>query len=171
MIKLSLKGRAWLKGLHIFLVCAWIGAGISMLLLGFAKQQITNGDELYAVNAAIKLIDDYIVIPAAMGTLLTGLMFSLFTNWGFIKFNWLIFKWFMTIAQILFGTFFLGPWVNGATNIADVQRIEALKDVTYLHFSQMNQYFGLLQVALLVVVVFVSVLKPWGKRNKVKAAK
>ncbi len=165
MKQLSSKGRSWLKGLHIFLVCAWIGAGISMVLLGFAKQQITNGDELYAVNAAIKLIDDFIVIPSAMGTLLTGLLFSLFTNWGFTKFYWVIFKWLMTIAQILFGTFFLGPWVNGATSIADIQRVEALKNASYLYFSQMNQYFGFLQVALLVVVVFVSVLKPWGKRN------
>jgi len=86
MKNLSLKGRLWLKGLHLFLICAWLGAGISMILLGFAKQQTTNGDELYAINAAIKLIDDFIVIPAAMGTLLTGLLFSLFTNWRFAKF-------------------------------------------------------------------------------------
>jgi len=167
MKNLSLKGRAWLKGLHLFLICAWIGAGLSMILLGFAKQQTTNGDELYAINAAIKLIDDFIVIPAAMGTLLTGLLFSLFTNWGFTKFYWVIFKWFMTIGQILFGTFFLGPWVNGATVISDTMRVQAFQDATYLFYSQMNQYFGILQVSLLVVVVFISTLKPWGRRERI----
>jgi len=35
-----------------------------------------------------------------------------------------------------------------------------------LYFSQMNQYFGVLQVSLLIAVVFVSVFKPWGKNTK-----
>ncbi|MTI84851.1 MAG: DUF2269 family protein [Firmicutes bacterium] len=166
MPKLSSGGQKALKSIHIFLVCAWIGAGVSMIVLGFAKEHITNGDELYAFNASIKFIDDFVVIPAAIGTLLTGLLFSWLTNWGFFKFNWIIVKWVATVAQILFGTFFLGPWVNGSTTIADAERLQALQNQTYLYFSQMNKYFGILQVSLLVVVVFISVFKPWGKSRK-----
>ena len=67
MKKLGLKGRAWLKGFHIFFCCAWIGTALSIVLLGFVKGHTPNGDELYAVNASIKLIDDFIIIPAALG--------------------------------------------------------------------------------------------------------
>jgi len=49
--------------------------------------------------------------------------------------------------------------------------VQALQDATYLYYSQMNQYFGILQVSLLVVVVFISVLKPWGKRERINIEK
>lgn len=63
-----------LKRITFFLVCAWIGAGISMLLLGFLKGKAPNGDELATVNYCIKLIDDLIIIPVAMGTLIFGIL-------------------------------------------------------------------------------------------------
>jgi len=167
--KLGLKGKAWLKGFHIFFCCAWVGTGLSMVLLGLVKGHTPNGDELYAVNACIKLLDDFIIIPAAFGSLITGLLICWLTNWGFFKFNWVIFKWISTIAQILFGTFWLGPWTNGATAISDAERAITLKNQTYLYFREMNNYFGSIQVLLLIVVVFISVFKPWGKRTAEKA--
>ncbi|ACV61639.1 conserved hypothetical protein [Desulfofarcimen acetoxidans DSM 771] len=171
MPKLGIKGRQWLKGLHIFFCCTWVGTGLSMVLLGLMKTHVVNGDELFAFNASIKLLDDYIVIPSAFGCLITGLLICWLTNWGFIKFNWVIVKWAATVAQILFGTFFLGPWVNGATAIADADRIHALQNTAYLYDRHMNNIWGSIQVAFLVVLVFISVFKPWGKREATAAKK
>ncbi len=162
--KIGFKGKAWLKGFHIFFACAWLGTGISMMLLSLIKGLTPNGDELYAVNASIKLLDEYIIIPAAFGSLITGLFISLFTNWGFFKFKWVIVKWVATITQIVFGTFFLGPWTNEAFAIADVERGLALQNSTYLHDRQMNLIFGSLQLLLLMAQIFISTIKPWGKR-------
>lgn len=169
MKKLGPKGRAWLKGFHLLFCCAWIGTALSMLLLGFLKGHTPNGDELYAVNASIKLLDDFIIIPAAFGSLITGLLICWLTNWGFFKFNWVIFKWISTISQMIFGTFWLGPWTNGAAAISSAERVMALQNQTYLYFKEMSNYFGSIQTLLLIAVVFISVLKPWGKRNPKKA--
>jgi uncharacterized membrane protein len=168
--KLGVKGKAWLKGFHILFVCAWIGTALSMALLGFLKGHSPNGDELYAVNASIKLMDDFIIIPAALGSFITGVLLCWLTNWGFFKFKWIIFKWIQTIAQILFGTFWLGPWTNGAVFIADTERTLALQNQTYLYFREMTNYFGSIQTLLLIIVVFISILKPWGKRNAQKTS-
>lgn len=165
MKKLGLKGKSWVKGFHVFFACAWVGTGISMVLLAIINGHIQNGDELYAVNASIKQLDDYIIIPAAFGSLITGLLLSLYTNWGFFKFNWVIFKWAATIAQILFGSFCLGPWTNGAAFISDLERGLALQNSEYLHDKQMGAIFGGIQVLLLIIQVFISVYKPWGKRG------
>lgn len=165
MYKFGLKGTKWLKGIHLFFACNWVGAGLTMILLGAYKNTLASGDEVYAMNLAIKLIDDFIIIPAANGALLTGIIYSLFTNWGFFKFHWITVKYIMTIGLILFGTFFLGPWVNGSVDIVNTERIGALTNATYQHFTQMNLYFGSLQVFLMVVVVFISIFKPWGKRK------
>ncbi|SMB83460.1 conserved hypothetical protein [Desulfonispora thiosulfatigenes DSM 11270] len=165
MAKLGVKGTKTLKGIHLFFVCAWLGAGISLFMLGLFKGSITNGDELYAMNLATKIIDDYLIIPAAMGTLLTGIIYSIFTRWGFFKFKWITFKYIITVAQILFGSFFLGPWLNEAIKIVDLERSAALQNLTYLHNSQMNLYLGAVQMSLLVVVIFISIYKPWGKKK------
>ena len=142
-----------------------------MMLLAFVKGYTPQGDELYAVNACIKLLDDYIIIPSAFGCLITGLLICWLTNWGFIKFNWVIVKWVATVAQIIFGTFWLGPWTNNATAIADADRINALHNAIYLYDRHMNNIWGSVQVAFLVVLVFISVFKPWGKRGKVATGK
>lgn len=164
MRKLGQRGRGWLKGFHILLVCAWMGTAFSMMLISMLKGFTSKGDELYAYNLAIKLMDDYIIIPAAIGTLVTGLIFSLFTNWGFFKHKWITFKWIVTVSLILFGTFWLGPWTNGATAIADAERALALQNQTYIYNRNMANIFGSAQALILIVVIFISVFKPWKKK-------
>lgn len=168
MKQIGLTGKAWLKGFHIFLACLWIGAAASMVLLSFFRGQITNGDELWAVHASIKMIDDFIIIPSAIGCLVTGILFSWLTNWGFFKFPWIIVKYVITIGAILFGTFYLGTWVNGMEAISKVERLAALENSTYLQYAKLNLYFGSLQAFTLIVAAFISVFKPWGKRGVIK---
>ena len=168
MKQLGLTGKAWLKGFHIFFACLWIGAAASMVLLNFVRGHAVSGDEIWAVNASIKLIDDFIIIPAAFGCLITGILFSWLTNWGFVKFNWVIVKYVINIVAILFGTFYLGPWVNGMEAISAVERMAALQNPIYINSVKMSGYFGALQAFTLIVAVFISVFKPWGKRDKPK---
>lgn len=165
-MKLGQRGRNWLLGFHIFFNCAWIGTAMSMVLLMFIKGTPSNGDELYAVSAAIKLMDDFIIIPAALGSLVTGLLFCWLTNWGFTKFYWIILKWVTTIVLIVFGTFWLGPWTNGIAAMSDKMRLMALQDPVYLHFREMSLIFGTSQLVVLLVLIFITALKPWGRRKK-----
>lgn len=166
MKKLGVKGRAWLKGFHVFFSCAWLGTALSMMLVMLLKSTLPNGDELYAAMASIKLMDDFIIIPAALGSLITGLLICWLTNWGFTRFNWVMVKWVVTIALVLFGTFWLGPWLNGATAMADAERALALQNSTYLYYRQMNLIFGSAQALILVILIFITALKPWGSRKK-----
>lgn len=90
-----------------------------------------------------------VVIPGAIGSLLTGLLYSLFSNWGFFKHNWLTFKWIVTVTAILFGTFFLGPWETAMMEISGKIGLASLTDSAYLYNQQMNLMFGTLQVLVL----------------------
>ena len=75
----------------------------------------------------------------------------------------------MTVAQILFGTFALGPWINENVEIANQFRDAALDNATLLQNIEMSQIWGTIQVLLLVLVFLViSVLKPWKGRRKKK---
>lgn len=165
-MELGVKSKAWLKGFHILFACAWLGSALSMILVLATQARPNSGLDLYSVTLSLKVIDDFIIIPGAMGCLFTGLLYSCFTKWGFTKFYWIIFKWVMIILQIAMGTFFLGPWLNNMLNISNEIGFKPAQNYLYASNFNLNLYFGILQASLLIVVVFVSILKPWGKRVK-----
>ena len=150
-------------GLHIFFAAVWVGGGCSLIAMqAFLRSDIAGAR--YGIDISLKFIDDFIIIPGAMGCLATGLVFSLFTNWGFFKHAWITVKWAINIGGVLFGTFFLGPWLNSLPPISKTLGAAALSDPLYIHNKFMNQTFGPVQVATLVFAVFISVLKPWRKK-------
>lgn len=162
MKKLSAKGQKWLKGVHILCACMWIGAAIILCLMNqFLKAD--DGMQLYGIDVSMKFIDDFIIIPGANGALLTGIVYAIFTNWGWFRRRWIIIKWGITIYGIVFGTFWLGPWVNGLVPISKVHGLGAWTDPIYLHNRSMVFYWGAIQLGTLIFALFISVLKPWKK--------
>lgn len=168
MQKLNAKGLRWLKGFHLIAVSCWIGGAIALILLYFLKDGVIDGDVLFGINQSIHHVDMVVVvIPGAFGCLITGLIYSSFSNWGFFKHNWLIFKWIVTVTAILFGTFFLGPWETNMMEISGKLGMSSLNDQTYVYNQKMNFIFGGMQCLILMITVFVSIFKPW-KKKKVK---
>ena len=137
-----------------------------MLLLYFLKRDVADGSVLFGMNQSIHHVDmSVVVIPGAFGCLLTGLVYSVFSNWGFFRHNWLVFKWFVTVAAILFGTFWLGPWETTMMEISANLGLKALQDRAYLYNQKMNLVFGTLQCFVLIMTVFISIFKPWKKKS------
>ena len=89
MKKMSAKGQKQLKGIHILCACMWVGAAIILSFMNpFLKA--TDGMQLYGIDVSMKFIDDFIIIPGANGALLTGLVYSIFTGWGWFKHKWIM---------------------------------------------------------------------------------
>ena len=161
-MKVGQTTRKWIIGTHILFAGLWVGAALCMLLIQFVLEPDAGGDEIAAYTTAVKLIDDFIIIPAAMGSLLTGLLTSTLLGWGFFRHRWVAVKWAITVTAIIFGTFWLGPWTNGMAEIADKLRHLAPAHVTFRHDYLMNAIFGSLQLGVLVFTVFISTFRPWG---------
>jgi uncharacterized membrane protein len=169
MKKLNANGLRWLRGFHLMAVSCWVGGVVALMLLYFLKKGVTDGGVLYGMNQSIHHVDMWVVVtPGAFGCLFTGLIYSLFSHWGFFKHNWLIVKWVITIIAIASGTFYLGPWEIAMLEISGKLGISALSDQKYLYNQKMNFIFGMVQCFLLVFTLFVSVFKPW-KKKKVPA--
>jgi glucose uptake protein GlcU len=165
MLRLNTRGLRWLKGFHLVAVACWVGGAVALILLYFLKDGVGDGSVLYGINRSIHHVDTFVVvIPGAIGCLITGLIYSSFSNWGFFKHAWLIFKWIVTVSAILFGTFFLGPWEKTMMQISGKLGISSLTDPAYLYNQKMNILFGAIQVLLLLITIFVSIFKPW--KNK-----
>lgn len=163
MKTLSTSQQKVLKSLHIITSCLWLSCIILLLLLPLIARNITNGDELYMYNLIYHFIDMNVLTPAAIGTLLTAIIYALFTKWGFFKHAWIIYKWIVTIGIILIGTFYLGPLVEDMLALSDTLRLAALQDPYYLQGSIIGIWAAAINTILLGVAVFFSVYKPWGK--------
>ena len=166
MKKLNVRGQKWLKTIHVFFACLWIGGGLGLLLMSLCLN-VEDGMQLYGIYLSMELIDYLIIVPGAIGSLLTGLVYSIFTNWGWVKHKWIIVKWCINLYGAILGTFWLGPWLNEMIGIVHAKGMAALSDQAYMHTKTLSLSFGFFQFFTILFALYLSVNKPW---KKTKAA-
>jgi putative copper export protein len=166
MPKFGKTGLRTLKVLHLLTAGLWVGGSFGLNAMLLSPGSPSSGGELVGYNEACVFVDDLVVIPGAVGCLVTGLLFSVFSHWGFFKHRWLAVKWVLTVLCILFGTFFLGPRVDAQPAISTAQGLGALQDPAYLANRAGVITGGLVMVTLIFLMVAISVLRPW-KASKV----
>ena len=134
-----------------------------LLLLTTAPEQ---NHEMYMRSRVLQLIDDWLIIPGAIGIFLSGIVYGVWTHWGFFKHHWITVKWVLTVVMILLGTFLMGPWVND--NVYPATDISNYTPDNAAFFGNVSKTIlcGSIQVAMLIVVIILSVYKPWKAKKK-----
>lgn len=146
----------------------WVGSVLAVLFL----LSIRDGSALaqsYDISELSKKIDDQLIIPFAMLSLVTGLVLCSALNWGFVRHWWVVVKGLMTVSFIVFGTIALGPWLNKSAEIASatsgatsLMGLITQQDRLYLQLSRFLSVGVPIQMLLLLMVVVISYVKPWG---------
>lgn len=164
---LNPAGRQWLKSTHLIVSVIWLGAAISMNVLRYVWTPVADMD-LYAVDHAIALIDNWVVVPAAWLSLLTGLFESWLTTWGFFKYRWVTVKWIATIAMMIYAPFFIANWDRSMVAISKVEGLLALQNPVYLQDRLLYTISGVAFISILVFLSLISSLKPWTKLDRAR---
>ncbi len=162
---IGVRGKKILLGTHILLISIWVGSLLIMLLLQSSKHTYFTAETYPAVDRVIFIIFDTIVMNISIAVALSGLIFSMFTTWGFFKFRWILFKWVGVILLALLLMFLAGPAVNGMAATSNIFEADAAAKPDYISFERQTIFYTLLQFLGLSVIVFVSVIKPWGTRQ------
>ncbi|VFQ44415.1 hypothetical protein [Desulfoluna butyratoxydans] len=165
MKTMSRSQQNMLKAVHLIAAGLWLSSVIIIAVMPYVSKGISSGEALYMYNLIFHFIDMKILTPAAVVTLITGLLYSLFTRWGFFKHGWLIYKWAATLAIILSGTFYLGPMVTQSMVISELKGMAALQDPVYLHGLTVGAWAAGINTLLLGLAVVFSIYKPWKKKN------
>ena len=104
-----------------------------------------------------------------MLSLVSGLVLCSALNWGFVRHWWIVVKGLMTVSFIVFGTIALGPWLNKSAEIASatsgaasLMSLVTQQDRLYLQLSHLLSAGVPIQLLLLLIVVVISYVKPWG---------
>ena len=154
------KMKLLLKTLHTFASCAWVGGVSTVLIILNNDRSTISGDELFAFNSAITIIDDTLIGPGAGISLVSGALLCLTSRWGFFKHCWVVVKWVGTLVAIYVGVAYLNPWMRELARISDILRDNAARNIDYQQMFHKGTVAVCLQIAALFLLVFVSIFKP-----------
>lgn len=163
--KLGPAPQRWLKSFHLLFVALWVGGAVTLSTRQFFVTAPT-GEELYGILSMMNYVDFFIIIPGAVGCLLTGFIYSTWTRWGWFRHRWITVKWIICLYGVIFGTYPLGPWLGDIVQLARLRGLDALSDPRYMHNMRMLWIFGTFQAATLIAAVFISSVKPWRREGQ-----
>lgn len=168
MYQLKKNGLKWLKAVHLVAISGWLGGGMVLYLFTLLDQQIPIAylGGLYWLADAV---DMKLVVPCAMVTLLTGILYGSMTPWGFFRQKWLIVKWLLTAGVILSGSIMTHTYLRNLATFVSLHGNDVLANAQYAQMAGQNSLLSLLQLAMLIAAVVVSIWKPWRSTKNSKS--
>ncbi len=143
---------------HVIASAGWLGLTLGLLALGITAATDGSAGTVEASVRAMKLFADWLLLPVAFLTLLSGLLLSLGTVWGLARYRWVYTKFWLTLATTTATVFALRPGVNSAvTAVAAGGPLPDAGDVLFGPVVSLSAY---------VFMTVISVLKPWGKTRR-----
>jgi hypothetical protein len=165
MKKLNTTAVKWLKITHLVFVVLMLGGIITSATLRLSLK-LTDFEQVYMGYKMLQNVSDYVVRYGAQGLLLTGILYSVWTNWGFFRYSWVTVKWAIFLLQTVFGIVFIDRWMVDNLKLLEAEKSMALSNPVFLHQHAAMQIGAWAQVAVTACLIGVSVLKPWKKKNQ-----
>ncbi|WNB93893.1 DUF2269 domain-containing protein [Bacillus sp. NEB1478] len=151
---------------HIFFVIIYFGGLLTTLLLAVSTKFTQSRELIYAAHLFIQYSDWFLIIPGGIGTFITGIWLAVRTHWGATKHYWVLVKWIGNVVAIVFGANFMRMWIHDHFEEIFSNPVHPLENSFYLSNLQ-GLFLGItFSLVLLLFLVVISYVKPWGKRNQ-----
>lgn len=137
---------------HVAVSVSWLGLTVGLLALGLAAFLTGDTSMTEAATRSMKVFGDWLVVPVALLSLLSGLVLSLGTPWGLARHRWVWTKFWLTLVTAGLSIFSLRPGIDeaAARGVADINLVIAPSVAT----------------ATYLFITAISVLKPWGPTRR-----
>jgi hypothetical protein len=152
---LSGPRRKLALAIHLTISVGWIGAVLAYVALGLAARNSTDVQTVRGAWVAMELVGWYVLVPLAIGSLLTGLVMALGTKWGLFRHYWVLFSFALTTLVTVVLVLHM-PDVSASADLArdaDGSRLAGLGG---------DLFHALLGLATLVLILVMNVYKPPG---------
>ncbi|WP_409470827.1 DUF2269 domain-containing protein [Streptomyces sp. HC307] len=157
-MKLNRPARRASLVVHVAASASWLGLTLGLLALGVTATTTGSAVTVETSVRAMKLFADWLLLPVAFLTLLSGLLLSLGTAWGLARHRWVYTKFWLTLATTTATVFALRPGVNSAvTAVATGGPLPDAGDVLFGPVVSLSAY---------VFMTVISILKPWGPTRR-----
>ncbi|MEU1124110.1 DUF2269 domain-containing protein [Streptomyces sp. NPDC005899] len=137
---------------HVAVSVSWLGLTVGLLALGLTALLAQDATAAQAATRAMKVFADWLIVPVALLSLVSGLVLALGTPWGLARHRWVWTKFWLTSIATALSVFSLRPGINeaAARGAADVDLVIAPAVATATYFF----------------ITAISVLKPWGPTRR-----
>jgi hypothetical protein len=151
--RLSPRMRKALVAAHVLVGVGWFGIVAAKLVLEIVAARTDSPDIARAGYVYLAALDRAAFPPAAVATILTGVVLSLGTAWGLFRHWWIVVKLVLSVAVVVTGVAFVGAWTEAALAADTVAR------------SASGRLIGAAVAPLLMLgaATIISVFKPWGQ--------
>ncbi len=89
--------RKFALTVHLTFSVGWIGAVVAYLALVVAARTSQDAQTVRAAWIAMELTIQFVIVPLALASLLTGLIMSLGTKWGLFRHYWVLISFLLTV--------------------------------------------------------------------------
>jgi uncharacterized membrane protein len=161
--RLSVRKKQLLVAIHVLSVMAWFGGTCCMLLLGWSMRSAENGPQLLYTLSSMHIVDEALLKYPALVALISGVLLSVWTNWGLTKYYWVLIKLILTVGIILFAIFFVSRWFSFLLDAAERWGYASLQQDAFQSTWMSNMVGGAVNLAALLFMTFITYLKPFGK--------
>lgn len=153
---MSSSARRLMLAIHVAVSVGWIGALAAFVVLAVVGQLAQDANIRQSAYLAMDIINRFVIVPAALISVLTGIVQSLGTSWGLFRHYWVLFK----LAIIVTATAVLLMKTAQISYVAEVaaQTALAASDLTELRLSILVHSVG--GSAVLLWAMLLGIYKP-----------
>src|SRR5918995_6012913 len=109
--------RKFALATHLTFSVGWIGAVVAYVALGVAAVSSQDAQTVRGALIAMELTGWYVIVPLALGSMLTGLVMALGTRWGLFRYYWVLFAFVLTTLATVVLVLHM-PSVSAAADMA-----------------------------------------------------
>lgn len=164
--RLNQKTKNGLVAIHVISVASWIGGTLGMILLGIYLRSAASAEQLAYILGSMEVIDENLLKYPALLTLLTGVLLSIWTQWGLVKHYWVAIKLVLTVITIMLGILFLDDWTASLAVLIDDLGFATLQNQTFQTTWLSIIMMACFNLLCLLLMVFITYYKPFGKSKK-----
>ncbi|MET9452148.1 DUF2269 domain-containing protein [Streptomyces cinerochromogenes] len=113
-MKLSRPARRASLVVHVAASASWLGLTLGLLALAVTATTTGSAVTAGASVRAMKLFADWLLLPLAFLTFLSGVLLSVGTPWGLARHRWVATKFWLTLAATAATAFALRPGLDSA---------------------------------------------------------
>ncbi|ETI68472.1 hypothetical protein [Neobacillus vireti] len=166
MRRLTITKRKWLLTIHLLFSSIMLGVAVIYLILSITAANTNDEGLLKACYIIMHKLSMTAGRYSTIGTVLTGILLSVLTQWGLFKFYWIIVKEGLTLISILLGPIAMYFLTLNAVTLTTNDGLNALLEPAYT-VNKWQMWIGIiLQIISLVSMFVISVFKPWGPRKQ-----
>ncbi|WP_260412158.1 hypothetical protein [Alkalihalobacillus sp. TS-13] len=164
-MKTGLKTKRVFLTLHLLFAGIMLGSTVIFLILNIAAAATDDQQILMASYTSMNVLSRTSIRASTIGTVITGILLSAVTHWGFVRYYWIIAKEVLTIFAIAIGMVGIYVWSLNGLMIVEHDGLNSLQNPEFVT-NQTDLFIGIiLQIIFLVSMYILSVFKPWGKRK------